>query len=296
MEPRYDLANTEAGSPSQDPQVTKTLGLDAATQGPAELPVGPRVPQGDDAGMVDVAPPVDAVDDAIEEFPLGQYAVVARFYGRAVAAVGGWFGEQSIALLDVQRTAGQLQANWKTCDFSGRFVLGVIPDTVYRVVRPDLLPERTLQLVVDGRGFSMFGGPVPGGYEPLQDCSAASAKVYTDRPWLPDGRCTCSGDPSPPTTATDCRVIDSDGDGAPGFAMRSTGGFDNVANMRMYDGSNFVSGLIAADGKHTAQLQAAFDTYRLSCDHEPCMVSGGQLCPLGHNPTRFTKLSRTSTP
>jgi hypothetical protein len=90
-------------------------------------------------------------------------------------------------------------------------------------------------------------------------------------------------------------VIDSDADGEPGFTAQFTGASENFVHSRIRDASQIVNGLISPDGRHSAQLVAAFDSYQLSCAVEPCNRSSVQSCELENNTVRFLPLPARGT-
>lgn len=94
----------------------------------------------------------------------------------------------------------------------------------------------------------------------------------------------------PPTLETDCRVIDSDNDRAAGFTVQFMGGTNNRSRTRIRDTSQLLMGVVAPDGRHSAQYAAGLETYQLSCEREPCTRSPAQVCSLGDNPARFLPL------
>ncbi|MET0287908.1 MAG: hypothetical protein ABW352_25690 [Polyangiales bacterium] len=230
----------------------------------------------------------DASESVSEPFALGQYAVLARFYGTSSPAGTGWFGEESVALVDVQRQGSGLTMTWQTCAYRGRVSIPPLPAIDYAVLRPETFPVRTLQLTVRGDRFETTGPAALIGYEELTSCSA---EPHPDRRWLGGNACACTGGSIPPTTPSDCRVIDSDGDQEPGFTVQFTGGTENFSRSRIRDSSQLISGVIAPDGRHSAQYAANLDNYQLSCAREPCSRGSVQSCPVAANPARFLKLA-----
>ncbi|MEY4515199.1 MAG: hypothetical protein RLZZ450_7321 [Pseudomonadota bacterium] len=227
-------------------------------------------------------------------FAPGRYAVLARFYGSSAATGGGWFAEESVALVDVRRVPGStgLTMNWETCAYRGQITVPLFPLISYAVLSPQTFPRRTFALTVAGTSFQAMGEPGLAGYEalPASSCPSGSAQTHGDRGWLTGGRCTCPTSELPPTAVDDCRVIDSDSDGKPGFTVQFTGGAENFSYSRMRDASQIVGGQLSADGRHTAQFVANVDTYQLRCAREPCSRGSTQACPVSKNPVRFLPL------
>ncbi len=229
----------------------------------------------------------------VEPFPLGQYAVVARFYGTASDAVGGVYGEELVVLAEVSRVGTGLSMSWKTCAYRGAVFAPILLLPIrYAAVSPETFPERTLQLTVKGKMFSAAGDPSTIGYQEKADCTA-----HPERPWLTNGECTCP--PSGtllPTSPSDCRVIDSDEDGKPGFTVQFTGGTDNFAYNRALEGSQVVNGVISDEGLHTAELNSSVNTYQMACLHEPCSRGAATVCASPQNPVRFQLLAPRAQP
>jgi hypothetical protein len=239
-------------------------------------------------------PPVQACADCDPGFAPGRYAVLARFYGSAAATGGGWFAEESVAMVDVRPVPGSssLTMDWETCAYRGQLTVPLIPLISYSVLSPQKFPRRTFALTVAGKSFEATGETALVGYEALQasTCPGGSSQTHVDRSWLFSGQCTCASSELPPTAVDDCRVIDSDEDGKPGFTVQFTGGAENFAYSRMRDAGQIVGGQISPDGRHTAQFIANIDTYQLRCAREPCSRGSTQACPVPKNPVRFLPL------
>jgi hypothetical protein len=240
---------------------------------------------GEDAAITTTTP---------EAFPVGKYAVLARFYGTSGTAGTGWFAEETMVLADVQHVGNGLQMSWKTCGYGGRANVPLFPWIDYAATAAEAaFPVRTLQLAVNGNTFQAFGEPTLIGYQDIaaKDCPAGSTQSHPERPWLPGGTCNCPDSATLlPTLPNDCRVTDTDGDNQPGITVQWTGGTENYSRSRIKDSSQLQNGVIAADGRHTAQLAANFDNYQLACDRPPCSRYGVLVCPTTFNPVRFEPL------
>jgi hypothetical protein len=234
----------------------------------------------------DASPPSDA------DFPLGEYALLARFYGISLPAGTGYFGEEAIAKVNVQRVNGELQMSWTYCAYRGLLVVPLVLNNVsYAVLHPESFPQRTYRIELDGSSFQAFGDTLLIGYEDLANCPEGSTQLHPERAWLSNGQCTCpSSTVLPPTLPSDCRVTDPDRDGKPGFTVQFTGGTENFSYTRIKDGSQILHGTIAANGHHTAQYSANSDTYQLSCAREPCTRASAQVCANDNNVVRFLPL------
>jgi hypothetical protein len=300
-QPSYD-ALRDAAPPSTLSNDAGTLPARASDAGPrAEADAGLSAQSGavpDAAVTSDAAvpsAPAGPCADCDLEFAPGRYAVLARFYGSSATTGGGWFAEESVALVDVRRVPGStgLTMDAETCAYRGQLTVPLFPTISYVVLSPQTLPRRTFALTVTGKGFQAMGEPALFGYEALRagSCPGGSVQTHADRGWLAGGQCTCPSSELPPTTVDDCRVIDSDGDGKPGFTVQFTGGAENFAYTRLRDASQIVNGQLSADGRHTAQFIANVDTYQLRCAREPCSRGSAQVCPVAKNPVRFLPLA-----
>lgn len=266
-------------------------GGDTANRAPGDASVdaGDEEPFTTEDGAV-----IDPAEGPPESFPVGQYAVVARFYGAATNPGGGTFTEQMTVLADVHRVNNKLQMTWKTCAYDGRAFITLFPEINYAGVDATKFPVRTLQLAIDGNSFQTTGEASSIGYTELTGCPQGGTQYHPDRPWLSGGRCDCPSSTLLPTMASDCRVTDPDGDGEPGITVAWKGGTENFSHSRIRDSSQLLSGVIAADGRHTAQLSAAYDNYQLSCAREPCSRFAVRVCPPAQNPVRFFLLEAKS--
>lgn len=229
-----------------------------------------------------------AADDALLE---GRYAVLARFRGTATTSALGSFVEEIVALAEITRVPGEgLRMSWSTCEHRSRIQAPLLPELRSRVQRPDKLPTRTFRVLSSAQGFETQAVPSTVGYEQLteQSCPPGTLRAQAGRPWLSDGRCLCASSSEPPTDLRDCRVIDSDGDGQPGFTVEFPG-FDD-AYSRMRDASRMVMGVIASDRRHRANFVGALDTYQLRCPNGPCTRASLSLCSPEQNPVRFLPL------
>lgn len=195
--------------------------------------------------------------------------------------------------MDVQQAPGtnQLRMRWRTCAYRGQIVVPLFPVINYAVSSPQSFPERTFDLTVSGDTFQASAPPSTIGYQSVAGCAAGASQSHPERSWLFAGECSCPSSDLPPTAPTDCRVIDSDDDGNPGFTVQFTGGTENASYSRIRDSSQIVSGRLSPDGRHSAQFLANTDTFQLSCAREPCTRSSAQLCPVTQNPVRFLPLA-----
>lgn len=252
----------------------------------ANTPAAMNTPDAANSSPVDAGACTDC-----GSFASGQYVVVARFYGSAAASGGGWFSEESIALVDVQSVSGQPRMRWRTCAYRGQIVVPVFPTISYAVSSPESFPERTFDLTVSGDSFQASAPASLIGYETVTGCAAGTSQSHAERAWLFAGQCSCPNSELPPTLPGDCRVIDADNDGNPGFTVVFSGGTENASYTRIRESSQIVNGRLSPDGRHVAQLLSITDTFQLSCQREPCSRSSAQVCPAERNPVRFLPLA-----
>jgi hypothetical protein len=228
---------------------------------------------------------------------LGQYAVIARFRGRDVAPELGWLSEEIVALAEITRDASseRLQMSWRVCEHRHTIISPFLPQGIDgRVLRPERLPPRQFELSLSGGTFRSSSDPQLAGYEPLtgSECPAGTKQSKPDRPWLPNGQCTCPSTELPPDRSDDCRVIDSDGDARPGLSVEYRGATVNQSYVRMKDQSQIVEGTIdAATREHRASYAWNSDSHQLACATGSCTRRSLQICPAKLNPVHFVPLS-----
>lgn len=242
----------------------------------------------------DAASPDDAaMSPGAEALLLGNYAVRIRYHAKQPPP--GLFkqSEEAYLLADVQRTGdGSLQLRTQVCEQHSVSTSSVGPEVNARISYPEYIPARSFTLVIEGGTFRTDGPAIEIGYEaeaPAGCTAGGSIAGSADQPWLT--KCTCPSSSEPPTSASDCRVIDSDHDRNPGMTVRFNGLVERTDFVRRRDASQLVSGSIASDSRHTAQYQPAYENYVLNCQGSGCGVSDFVDCPPGQNRVLFAPLA-----
>lgn len=246
---------------------------------------GPR-----DGGMPPVTPPTGA------ELLLGRYAVRVRYHARQPSP--GLFkqSEEAILLADIERSGSALQLRMQLCEQHSVSPSTIGADVDARISYPEYVPVRTFTLLLDDDGtFHSEGPPLEIGYGPAPSSCTPGASIAADKPWLPNGRCTCPSDDEPPTSSTDCRVIDSDRDMNPGMTVRFSGLVDRTDFVRRREASQLVRGSIANDRKHTAQYDANVQNRVLACDGSGCGPADFVNCAPGQNRVLFSHLDERAS-
>lgn len=278
-----DSPDAEAGPATPDAQLPP--------RPDAQLPP-PDVTSPSDAGL---APDAQQPMRSDAERMLGRYAVRAQFFGTDRNAMGV-ITHETLYLADVTRDeqTGSLQLDLQPCADRGEVSAsaGLVRFTV-SVPQAERLPPRKLKLVLENGSFRTEGPPTPVGYtvEPPATCMAGREITRPNPvPW--GTTCVCPSDLEvPPTKPSDCRVIDADGDGEPGFTSRAIGAvFGGSSGIRTKDLTQLVKGVIADSGRHTAALRYSAESAFLTCGSTTCRNANLTLCEDRHNTVEFAPL------
>lgn len=206
---------------------------------------------------------------------MGTYAVRTRFYGREQPTRLVPFTHELVHLVELRYDAasGRVSMDASLCEDHGDIL--TMPPASVRVLFPDKVARRSLTVLYQDGFFRTEAPPLLTGWHedvPSGCASASSAARGADQTWLSGGTCVCPKSDVPPTAKNDCRIGDSDGDGAPGQTIQVSGAFDDKNYVRVKDFSQFVRGVIASNGRHVAQFSRNEDFYVLEC-------AGGGPCP-----------------
>lgn len=238
-----------------------------------------------DAGEADGSKDASgAISTPADALP-GLYALRFRFYGADTAGIFK-YAQEIVALGEIARDAksDELQlvlSSW--CDDHAITTAPAALDTEARMVTPTAYPARAYTLDVTGDTFQTSGDPVHAGWVAMtaEECPAGSTKP-SSAPWR-SGTCTCPSITTTPTSADDCRVIDSDGDQKAGFTVRWSGGLSLDHYAARTDSSQLLHGKIDVKRqKHSAQ-------YFWNHDHRPLTCSGP--CPTAPSNRKCTNSS-----
>ena len=130
------------------------------------------------------------------------------------------------------------------------------------------------------------------GYSELPPAGCTPGKKLPRTPtqaWLSD-TCDCPANIQDlPESTSDCRVIDSDNDGKPGFTIQLNGTVNTNDYVVSRDFSQMVHGTIAANGRHRAAYLVNQDTYQVQCDGS-CTRGNFVNCQATANPVDFIRL------
>jgi hypothetical protein len=280
-------------APKADAQTRESGTRDARVDGekPGQVPRDAGSPREDAASVPSEA---GAEASSAANALVGEYAMLARFFGGDSAGVGT-FSEDIVSLASIRSgNDGKLTLTTHTCEHRSVIDPVVVAPIFSRVSWPEKLPQHVYQLNVEGNTFSTVGAPVLAGYEELSStaCPSGTTQSHPDRSWLPGGRCKCPISELPPTLPDDCRVVDSDGDKQPGLTVEFTGGTENLGHSRMRDTSQIVQGIVDAPGKkHRASFAPMTATYHLECVTSSCSNGSPRVCAAQFNPVRFVPLA-----
>jgi hypothetical protein len=292
--PRCEL-DCGAGVPRTTPQ-TEPPGDGSRAQVPERDSGSPKdsTPDAAEPYLDDGAAPSSLGSAGSAARLVGDYAILARYFGWDTTGLGGSFSEEIVSLASIRSAAdGKLTMTTHTCDHRGSADALVVAPIISRVVSPQALPPHHFDLEVTGDTFRTTGPAVPAGYEEVSaaDCPAGTKKNYPERRWLPGGECTCPTSKLPPTQIDDCRVVDSDDDQEAGLTVEYKGGTENITRTRLRDSSQIVNGVIDAAGKHRAAFAADMGTYHLKCELSSCTQRAARVCAPEFNPVRFLPLA-----
>jgi hypothetical protein len=289
------VATGEAGLPGA-PVVMSDWNGDGGSD--AQGPSGQPNPSGDASVVMDADAISDDAGTAWAHRLEGSYVLRYRSFAReqtlgglaVVASVQHWLA--TIALDD----RGEVTLTTKLCEDRGELTIPVAKAFV-RTSRPETQAPRTFRLLYEGGSFRTEGAPSWVGYqEAAPDGCAPGRKLprRSDQPWL-RSECDCPSSDLPPTSLTDCRLSDSDGDGQPGYTLELSGFVQGRDFCRLRDASQLVAGRIAEDGRHTATLMRNTEFFQLDCEGNGCARANGQACPGVMNEAEFVRLSPAVT-
>jgi hypothetical protein len=252
-----------------------------------------------DAGQDASAPELGPVTDASVTFApdaqadgkpawvaalVGTYAVRTRFYGREQPTKLTPFTHELVHLIEATYDAasGRVTMDAALCEDHGDIM--TTPIASVRALYPDKVAHRQFNVVYQDGFFSTVAPPLLTGWHadvPDACKTGATAPRQPDQTYLTASTCACPKSDVPPTAENDCRITDSDGDGAPGQTIQVSGAFDDKNYVRVKDFSQFTRGVIASNGRHVAQFLRNEDFYVLECaGGGPCPRNSLDFCPV----------------
>lgn len=170
------------------------------------------------------------------------------------------------------------------------------------LVAPVYLPPRRERVVFDGDTFSTTPLDVAIGYDPSlpPDCVGKAGQRVPKRAfqsWIRGTDCACAESGLP--ASDDCRVLDPEHDGQPGFTQHAdflSGPADVYGAIEK--SSAMVAGMAQLDGRHWAQLSWHDRFAQLGCSATDCLDLTGVAtgCATVRNPVQFVPLDRLDQP
>lgn len=247
-----------------------------------------------DGGLRDASEPApDASEDPgpSAALLLGTYALRIQSYGRDMD--DRKLSQQGIMIAEISGDPedGELAMSLRFCQVRGEALPRSGSKLTIRTEYAERLPMRQFTIALRDGGFHTEGAPLLVGYlpEPPAGCTpGAQLKRATE--W--GDTCTCPArNDVPPTSASDCRVIDGDGDGEPGITTTvRAGAVVSESHLRSKDMSQLVSGEIVADRHHTASYVQSEETFDLKCSKTYCPSTTLQSCAERLNRAMFAPL------
>ncbi|HEY6877931.1 MAG TPA: hypothetical protein VI299_07915, partial [Polyangiales bacterium] len=158
------------------------------------------------------------------------------------------------------------------------------------------LPAQHFELLhwPDGIRTTTLATRTIGFVERAPECGLGQPRVKVDgRSWLPNGMCDCRQEPLP-MVATDCRIVDDDGDGAPGITVEHRGALDGPKAVRALDNCQITKGHLQPDGRLNGYYIENYDFLALNCGGAPCVPDAITACEETLNPVAFEPLSETA--
>jgi len=308
---RNDAAVVDTGLAPSRPPARPNDGSDARAPDAPSADAAPGWAT-DDAGSdaaPDGQPPIQMTEPGPSSpgtpesgFAVGSYVVHARYYGVETSS-GFSYAEDNVMLGRVARDPrGGLTLAVQNCANYSNAASGTGLGTTARIVKLERYPERLFSLQVTGDVFQTTGPPTRAGYAQLKagTCPVGTAvPVMEPAPsWQSDGTCTCVSDDAPPSGVDDCRVIDSDGDGNPGFTVHWSGAVTRDLFSVRRDNSQLIEGKVSPNGHHSA-------TFLPRHEHVTLQAATGSTAPATglairpcvssvNNPVRFAPLGERS--
>ena len=264
-----------------------------AVSSPSCVGAGCEVEDPAGKGMRDGGPPPEAPVVPARELLLGKYAIRAQFYGHE-RATQGVLTHEILLLGEIVHDAERdvLQLDHQVCADRGEVIYAQGPTVSARALYPERLPRRRLDVIHDDTSFHTEGPPVLFGYEAAPPAACRPGRQIPRPEPVPWGgaTCTCPLSDVPPTSASDCRVVDADGDGEPGFTVQVSGPVQANTSLRLKDMTQIARGKIDSRRRHTGDFVRAAEEGYLACPDSSCRGTSLSLCPEGLNPVEFAPL------
>jgi hypothetical protein len=186
----------------------------------------------------------------------------------------------------------------KICESSAQNNLATL-----RLIDPTQMPERVEHVVFASleQRWSSEGPASTVGYtrEPPAACLdklGQSVPKVPAQTWIDGDSCRCTQASADPVV-NDCRLLDPDADGKPGFSFKLRGSAPPLGDTTIYAASesstHYVNGQVSSDGKqHDANVMGGERPFQLGCSPASCAEIDkiATYCPVVFNPVRFVRV------
>jgi hypothetical protein len=221
------------------------------------------------------------------------YAIAARFYAKDRGlADQALYSHEIWSLAKITIEGDRVSMETTRCLDEGNVIaiaVGLKDDFWWP--NAQAIPPQRYDLVMRPDGLRTEAPATPIGFRREQPggCDTANTVKVDGRPWLKNGSCECRKDELP-LLATDCRVVDDDGDDRPGVTVNHKGVLNEPENTRTLDNSQITKGQLSADGSIRAFYLQSYESLSLMCGAEACTRAEIASCPLELNPVDFEPL------
>lgn len=285
-------AKVPGSSPRPDASLEDPRDAKAPTQSPrddAEAPVLDAAP-----GLAPVDPPIDPPADppAWSANLRGDYMVRARIAGLLVGSAKVLEETLTTVHIEYEPASGEVVWTAQLCRDQT-----TLPNIATGAIQDPLRSYKERRLLVkfsQGMFRTEAGDPpqtIGFSAEPPADCVPGQKHASSlEQAWLTDGQCDCPTNTKVPSSKSDCRVLDPDGDKQPGIALKYSGGLQSVDHIVTLDNSQIIQGDIASSGRHRAKYAVDAETIQLQCPEGTCFVVDLAACPAKANDVLFAPL------
>ncbi|MDB4974035.1 MAG: hypothetical protein JWN48_2376 [Myxococcaceae bacterium] len=201
----------------------------------------------------------------------GSYAIRVRYFLSDLPARAFKFQHELVLRGEIHaaRANPGLELDVELCRHQWQILPGDGTSKDSQIVHPDKWPRRTFALHYADGEFHTTGDPLAVGYDPVlpTECTAGDQiPKGPEQVWISGNLCDCPSSAGLPTSANDCRVVDTDDDRRAGLTVTTSGSPPFIAAIRDLDQSQFIAGRVHTDGRLSAQFFAADDLYVLACE------------------------------
>jgi hypothetical protein len=246
-----------------------------------------------DGGTADAAVAVAPLPGSSPNLPawagdlVGRYGYRTRLFVQAGSVVAR---SDALGFATISRALdGSLVMEVTNCEAITQSSLATM-----RVTYPELLPVRHYRLGFDGAQFhASLIKPVAAGFlaEPPESCRGKEGMRVDKDPsqlWIRGTLCTCPTNVDAVVESSDCRVRDTDGDGAAGFRLEGSGAASGVYGGAIAFKHDFIMGTRYADGSLLAFNDDRSVNYQLTGSGT---WTTSRVCPPLQNATNFAPVA-----